>query len=340
MHYRALRPQRPEAAGRCRSGCGTTSATRTPLDAAARAAAHGVRPRHHPFRPRQQLRPAARQRGGQLRPPAARGLRRPPRRADHLDQGRLRHVARPLRRRAAARASTCWPASTRACAAWASTTSTSSIRTASTPTRRSRRPMGALATAVQQGKALYVGISSYSRGARRPRWRRCCASWRVPLLIHQPSYNLLNRWIERRAAGHARREGIGCIAFTRARAGPADRQVPERRAGRRAHQPAGRRPLQQRASQRGEPRARARAQRASRSGAARRLAQMALAWVLRDPRVTSGADRRQQRRQQLARTSPRSRTCDFRPHELAEIDRHAQDGGLDLWERSSTDQAF
>ena len=140
---------------------------RPPARDPARRAAAGIRPRRHPLRPRQQLRPAARLGRDELRPHLPRGLPPLPRRADHLDEGRLRHVAR-ARTASGARASTCWRASTRACSAWGSTTSTSSTRTASTRTRRSRRRSARVATAVQQGKALYAGISSYS-GAKTAR---------------------------------------------------------------------------------------------------------------------------------------------------------------------------
>ena len=92
-----LRAQRPAAARRSRSGCGTTSAT-TGRSRPARDPAPRVRPRHHPLRPRQQLRAALRLGRGELRPDPAPGPRALPRRAGHLDQGRLRHVARAVRR--------------------------------------------------------------------------------------------------------------------------------------------------------------------------------------------------------------------------------------------------
>ena len=71
----------------------------------------------------------------------------------------------------------------------------------------------ALATAVQQGKALYVGISSYSAGKTRE-MARLLKEWRIPCLIHQPSYNMLNRWIEENLLDVLEEEGIGCIVFT------------------------------------------------------------------------------------------------------------------------------
>ena len=254
-----------------------------PLDDQRGDPAPRVRPRHHALRPGQQLRPAVRLRGGELRPPPRDRLRALPRRADHLDQGRLRHVARPVRRVGLAQvpARLARPEPRRG---WASTTSTSSTRTASTPTRRCEETMGALDTAVRQGKALYAGISSYSA----ERTREAAAILRelgTPLLIHQPSYSMLNRWIEPELLDVLGEEGIGCDRVLAARPGDADRQVPRRRAGglarRRGQLPRARLP------HRGEPRARARAERDRRSAAARRCAQMAVAWTLRDPRVTS-----------------------------------------------------
>ena len=151
-----------------------------------------------------------------------------PRRARDLDEGRLRHVARPVRRvglpQVPAREPRPEPR-----AAWASTTSTSSTRTASTPTTPLEETMGALDAAVRQGKALYVGISSYSAEQDGARRRRSCASSGTPLLIHQPSYSMLNRWIEAGAARHARRARRRLHRLLAARAGHADRQVPRRR---------------------------------------------------------------------------------------------------------------
>ena len=88
--------------------------------------------------------------------------------------------------------------------------------------------MGALHTAVQQGKALYAGISSYSAAAHRARRRAILRDLGTPLLIHQPSYSLLNRWIERGAARRARRRGRRLHRLLAARAGDAHGQVPRR----------------------------------------------------------------------------------------------------------------
>ena len=98
--------------------------------------------------------------------------------------------------------------------AWASTTSTSSTPTASTPTRRSRRRWARWPRRVRQGKALYVGISSYSAAQDARGGRASCAAEGVPLLIHQPSYNLLNRWVEPDLLDALEEVGAGMIAFT------------------------------------------------------------------------------------------------------------------------------
>ena len=122
-------------------------------------------------------------------------LRRPPRRADHLDQGRLPDVARPLRRvgqpQVPARLARPEPRS-----GWASTTSTSSTPTASTPTTPLEETMGALDTAVRSGRALYAGLSSYNSEKTREA-AAILKDLGTPCVIHQPSYNMINRWVER-----------------------------------------------------------------------------------------------------------------------------------------------
>ena len=160
--------------------------------------------------------------------------------------------------------------------------------------------MGALATAVQQGKALYVGISSYSAGKTREAAALLRAQ--LPLLIHQPSYNMLNRWIEEELLDALGDEGTGCIAFTPLAQGvltdkylsgvPADArdQSSGRRNARRLH-------LSE------ENLERVRALNGIARSRGQSLAQMAIAWVLRDPRVTSaliGASRPQQIRDNVA----------------------------------------
>ena len=179
---------------RSRSACGTISAAIDVVRDRPRDPAPRLRSRRHPFRSRQQLRSAATARPRRI---SAAWMRdRFPalsRRADHLDQGRLRHVAGALRRRGA-RANICSPASTRASSAWGSTMSTSSIRTGSIPRLRSRRRWARL-PAHRQGKALYVGISSYSPELTRkahgdPHERGRAATH--PSAI----YSMVNRWIE------------------------------------------------------------------------------------------------------------------------------------------------
>ena len=115
---------------------------------------------------------------------------------------------------------------------------------------------GALATAVQQGKALYVGVSSYS--ARKTREAAgILRDMGVKALIHQPSYSMLNRWVEEDLLDTLEDCAMGCIAFS---PGPADEQIPKRHTGRCAHQPARRRLLQRRPPERAKPGACTRAQ--------------------------------------------------------------------------------
>ena len=141
-----------------------------------------------------------------------RGLRALPPRAGHLHQGGVGHVARD-RTATWAHASTCstpWTSRWRGCD---STTSTSSTTTASTRRRRWRRRSGALDTAVRQGKARYVGISSYS-GERTREAVSILRELGTPLLIHQPSYSMLNRWIEEDLLDVLGEAGVGCIGFS------------------------------------------------------------------------------------------------------------------------------
>ncbi|WP_296002912.1 L-glyceraldehyde 3-phosphate reductase [Rugamonas sp.] len=193
--------------------------------------------------------------------------------------------------------------------------------------------MGALAHAVQQGKALYVGVSSYS-AEKTAEAARLLAEWKVPCLIHQPSYNMLNRWIETDLLDTLEREGMGCITFTALAQGllsdkylngiPADSRV--NRAGGGSLQPAHLsdenlarvRGLNELAKQRGQT-----------------LAQMALAWVLRDARVTStliGASSSAQIRENVGALQNLS----FSAQELAAIDELAQEGGINLWAGSAS----
>ncbi|MBS6359151.1 L-glyceraldehyde 3-phosphate reductase [Burkholderia sp.] len=196
---------------------------------------------------------------------------------------------------------------------------------------------GALATAVQQGKALYVGISSYS-AAKTREMAALLAQYKVPLLIHQPSYNLLNRWVERELLDTLDELGTGSIAFTPLAQGlltskylngvPADARVNKPGGGslQDAHLSADNleqvRKLNGIAERRGQS-----------------LAQMALAWVLRNGRVTSaliGASRAEQVRENVGAL----KNLEFSAEEIAEIDRYATEGGINLWEKPSTDQAI
>ena len=194
--------------------------------------------------------------------------------------------------------------------------------------------MGALHTAVQQGKALYVGVSSYS--ARRTlEAARILRDLGTPLLIHQPSYSLLNRWIEADLLDTLEQEGIGCIVFSPLAQGMlTDRYldgIPEdSRAAR------GDSFSRDMLTEENLARVRALAEIAKRRGQS--LAQLALAWVLRDPRVTSaliGASSVRQLEQNLQALD----RLDFTDDELAEIDRYAQEGDVNIWAPSSAADA-
>ncbi|MDQ6936950.1 MAG: L-glyceraldehyde 3-phosphate reductase [Actinomycetota bacterium] len=191
--------------------------------------------------------------------------------------------------------------------------------------------MGALVTAHQQGKALYVGISSYSAD----RTRQAEAILRqagVPLLIHQPSYSMLNRWIEESLLDTVDELGVGCIAFSPLAQGMlTDRYLRGVPSDSRAAQGKSLSPdllsetalkhiraLNRMARQRGQS-----------------LAQLALAWALRDERVTSlviGASSVGQLEDNVGALGNLS----FTEAELKAIDRHAVDAGIDLWKGPST----
>ena len=191
--------------------------------------------------------------------------------------------------------------------------------------------MGALDAAVRQGKALYVGISSYSA----PRTREAAAILRglgTPLVIHQPSYSMLNRWIEPELLDVLADEHIGAIAFSPLAQGLlTDRYLDGV-------------PAESRAAQGGTLStnlltsgnlANARALREIARGRGQTLAQMAIAWTVRDPRVASalvGASSVTQLNENLGALDH----LGFTPAELAEIDRFAVDGGINLWAQSSS----
>jgi L-glyceraldehyde 3-phosphate reductase len=190
--------------------------------------------------------------------------------------------------------------------------------------------MGALDTAVRSGRALYAGISSYS-GERTREAVAILRDLGTPLLIHQPSYSMLNRWIEEDLLDVLGETGVGCIAFSPLAQGmltskyldgiPAD----SRAAKDTSLSPdlltdvalTHVRALNDMASDRGQT-----------------LAQMALAWALRDPRVTSvliGARTVDQLDDSLGALD----NLTFSADELERIDKHAVDAGINIWSRSS-----
>jgi L-glyceraldehyde 3-phosphate reductase len=189
--------------------------------------------------------------------------------------------------------------------------------------------MGALAHAVRQGKALYAGISSYSPERTRDAFR-LLESEGVPLLIHQPSYSMLNRWVERELLATLDELGVGCIAFSPLGQGLLTNKylngVPE----------------ESRAKAQGSfqkeflneenlNRVRALNNMAQRRG--QTLAQMAIAWVLRDRRVTSaliGA----RNVEQLDNSLDAMHRPQFSDEELKEIDQYAREGSIDLWKEA------
>ncbi|MDT7707478.1 MAG: L-glyceraldehyde 3-phosphate reductase [Pseudonocardiales bacterium] len=198
------------------------------------------------------------------------------------------------------------------------------------PTTPLEETMGALDTAVRSGRALYAGISSYS-GERTREAVAILRELGTPLLIHQPSYSMLNRWIEEDLLDVLGQEGVGCIAFSPLAQGMLTSKyldgVPQ---GSRASQDKSLSPdlltdqtlhhvraLNEMAAARGQS-----------------LAQMALAWALRDERVTSvliGASSVAQLDDSLGALD----TLAFTDDELAAIDKHAVEGGINLWKTSS-----
>ncbi|USI71930.1 L-glyceraldehyde 3-phosphate reductase [Sphingomonas morindae] len=192
--------------------------------------------------------------------------------------------------------------------------------------------VGALAQLHRQGKALYIGISSYSPELTR-RAAALLAEERVPLLIHQPSYSMLNRWIERGLLDTLERLGTGCIAFSPLAQGLLTNKylkaVPEDARVGRADSSMSAEMLNE------ENLARIRALAAIADQRGQTLAQMAIAWVLRDPRVTSaliGA----RTVAQLDDSLDAVKRLDFSAEELAAIEQHAADGKIDLWDESSS----
>jgi len=191
--------------------------------------------------------------------------------------------------------------------------------------------MGALHTAVQQGKALYAGISSYS-GRRTREAAQIMRDLGTPLLIHQPSYSLLNRWIEEDLLEALEDEGMGCIVFSPLAQGMLTTKYLE-----------GIPPDSRAAEKDGslspdllteESLSHVRALNAMAQERGQSLAQMALAWTLRDARVTStliGASSVKQLEENVAALDQ----LDFSDDELRQIDQHAVDAGINLWAPSS-----
>ncbi len=187
--------------------------------------------------------------------------------------------------------------------------------------------MGALVQAVHQGKALYVGISSYSPERTRDA-AKILESQGVPLLIHQPSYSMLNRWIEKELLGTLEELGVGCIAFSPLAQGlltskylkgvPADSRATAQNSSL----------LKDFLNEDNLNRVRALNEIAR--GRGQTLAQMAIAWVLRDKRVTTaliGA----RNVAQLDDSLDAVKKLAFTDAELKQIDSHAQEGSIDLW---------
>jgi L-glyceraldehyde 3-phosphate reductase len=192
--------------------------------------------------------------------------------------------------------------------------------------------MGALDAAVRQGKALYVGISSYSAAKTREA-AGILRELGTPLLIHQPSYSMLNRWIEPELLDVLEDEGVGCIVFSPLAQGMLTDKylhgIPE---GSRASRSATLSPdlITDEAMEK------IRALNEIASARGQSLAQMALAWALRDPRVTSalaGASSVEQLDTNVAALD----RMDFTDDELAEIDKYATDSGINLWAASSSE---
>ncbi len=198
------------------------------------------------------------------------------------------------------------------------------------PTTPLEETMGALAQAHRQGKALYVGISSYSAELTRKAYELLRAEG-VPLLIHQPSYSIVNRWIEHGLLDTLEELGVGCIAFSPLAQGlltnkylsgvPEDARAAKNGSFSKDFLTADNvehiRALNQVAQQRGQT-----------------LAQMAIAWVLRDSRLTSaliGARTVGQLEDSLGAIG----NLAFSEDELARIDHVATDAGIDIWRASS-----
>ena len=199
------------------------------------------------------------------------------------------------------------------------------------PTTPLEETMGALTTAVHQGKALYVGVSSYSATKTREAAAILRASG-TPALIHQPSYSMLNRWVESGLFEAAHDEGMGVIAFSPLGQGMlTDKYLDGIPEGSRASEDA----TLSRSFLTDDNIFRLRALNDIAARRGQTLAQMAIAWVLRDPRVTSalvGASRWSQIENSLGALD----NLGFSDKELGEIDTFAVEGDIDLWATSSS----
>jgi L-glyceraldehyde 3-phosphate reductase len=186
--------------------------------------------------------------------------------------------------------------------------------------------MGALDTAVRSGKALYAGISSYD-AQQTTEAARILRELGTPLLIHQPSYSMLNRWIEPELLDTLEREGVGCIVFSPLAQGMlSDKYLDGVPQGSRASRDGSlsRGMITEQAVEK----IRALNEIAQRRGQS--LAQLALAWTLRDPRVTStlvGVSSLEQLEANVAALD----NLELSDDELAEIDRHATESGINIW---------
>ena len=198
------------------------------------------------------------------------------------------------------------------------------------PSTPMEETMLALDTAVRQGKALYVGISSYS-GARTREAVAIAADLGTPLVIHQPSYSMLNRWVEEDLLTALGETGLGCIAFSPLAQGMLTNKYLN-------GVPAGSRASQEKSLSTDllteANLAHIRALNELAAGRGQTLAQLALAWVLRDERVTSaliGASSASQ----LENSAGAVANLDFTAEELATINQYAVEGGINLWEGPS-----
>lgn len=191
--------------------------------------------------------------------------------------------------------------------------------------------IGALDTAVRAGKARYAGISSYS-AAKTAEASAIAERLGTPLVIHQPSYSLLNRWIEGGLTDELTKAGMGAIAFTALGQGLLTDRYLQRAAGDVDRATA--RPTFDDDLVTDEVLGQLRGLAAIAERRGQSLAQLALAWVLRDPAVAStlvGASSVEQLDENLGALD----NLDFTADELTEIDKYASDSGIDLWRESS-----